>query len=239
MSKCSDPVHDLLRHPRSAGGQALDYPRARRSRSTAASAAYGRVRRASCTRSPRSSSPMATPAPPTTPMGRRPRTRYTITEGTPRPRRLAVGARRRAGARMRAAGKDPLRRQRHPRPTCRPTWPLARLGLSSRTRRTSPPPRAYLEGHDCVPRARRAEPAAEGASSPSSTSRSPRWVDWSNGQRVEAWPDDVTESIVRPEPRPRKGCAPPRASRRCSLGARLLRRSLRPVHTRACGANIR
>ena len=98
--------------------------------------ASGRERRASSTKSRRSSSNSGWPRLRDEAVGRRPRTVYTITDAGPTgPRRVAPRARRGPGPGIRAAGQTQLRRPRNPAKTpCGPYFSDLRVGTAAQRR---------------------------------------------------------------------------------------------------------
>ena len=136
MSSRSGDDHDVLRHPRPAGRQAVDHPRARATgRPQPAPDLAARpeqaVRGAQEAGRPRlrpSDRRLRRPPPPNPLHDHR--------QGTACARRLVAGAGRRPDPRVRTAAQDQLRRQRQQGRHRRQPRRHPRLGASTRTRRT-------------------------------------------------------------------------------------------------------
>ena len=110
-------------------------------------------------------------------------------QGPPRAGRLALTARRRPRARVRAAREDPLRRQRHQGRRPRQPRGHARLGPRAEQENLATA-RAYLEGRGAFPE-RAALNQLPGRFLTDFYVTVARWVDWAT-RVVDTWPDDVT-----------------------------------------------
>ena len=191
--KCPTTDLDVVRDPRPARGEAVDHLRAGPAGGPEPAADLAARRRASSTRSRRSWSPTASPGPRTTRWGGG---RGPATRSQPKGRRaLAAWVRepgRRALPRVRAAGQDPLRGQRHEGRRAGEPARDPRLGAGARTWRTWPPPAPTSSSAASFPE-RAALNQLSGQFIAAYYVCVAEWAEWAIGV-VEEWPDDVTQA---------------------------------------------
>ena len=159
------------------------------SRSTAACGASGPGLRASCTRSRRSSSPTGTPARSDDSVGRRRRTRYTIT----------AAGRRALAAWLRLPGDGPVLEFEQllkisfadsgTKADILTNLDAARAWVAEQNEENLATARAYLDGQGLFPE-RAALNQLAGRFLTDFYVMVTRWVEWASGV-VEDWPDDV------------------------------------------------